>query len=81
MLPPTSVDEHPNEVGVNFMKKLRSGKISGGSHKNVPVIVLTAVGDIDILHRLQKQKITKLLRKPVVFDEIYKTILEVIAED
>lgn len=81
MLPPASKTEMPIESGITFMKQLRRGKIGDGSHKSVPVIVITAVADTNILRRLQKQKITKLLRKPMTFDEIYCNILEVLAGD
>ena len=56
--------------GVDFIKKVRE------TYKDIPVILLTAYTDESILLEAARLKLINYLIKPVVFEELYNSLLE-----
>jgi CheY-like chemotaxis protein len=79
MLAPGKSDEKPIEAGVNFLQRIRDGKIpSRAFDRAIPVLVLTGVANRDILEALSKLGATQVITKPAFSEKICDAICQIL---
>jgi DNA-binding NtrC family response regulator len=60
----------PRLTGMEFLARLRDGRAAGASGPDVPVIVVTAYGTIEMAVKAMKDGAYSYLTKPVSFEEL-----------
>jgi len=60
----------PKFTGMDFLERLRSGQVKGNGQPDIPVILVTAYGTIEMAVKAMKDGAYSFLTKPVQFEDL-----------
>lgn len=66
----------PKQTGIEILKKIRNRETKNSPQ--IPIVVLTAVSDVQDLKGINKYRPTRLFQKPREFNVLYESITEAI---
>jgi CheY-like chemotaxis protein len=67
-----------NRTGIEFLRRIRQGEYEKfGFFKDVPVIIVTAVGDYNVKNELHVLGIDQYIEKPFIIEDIEKAVSDI----
>jgi CheY-like chemotaxis protein len=82
MMPTGSKDITAKEAGVQLVKEIRSGAPGvAEENKRIPIVILTAICDQEILTRLEGTDVQAIIQKPVLTSDLIDVLQSLLEKD